>query len=173
MGDGEIVEDKLIVEVGEAKKRVYFLDLHRGQPCSHAIKFDQIRSKLTESHDHSKVFNFRYIELTFFKLQMEVKLSHALENMTGLLSIGFGVGVGDERVIYVDDKPSFCNHVSEGVIHEMLECGRGNIEAEEHDGGFEKSFMSDKGGLPLVTIFDMDVIVTQTNVELGEMVSVF
>ena len=31
----------------------------------------------------------------------------------------------DEEAIHVDNQPSFSNHVSEGVIHESLESGRG------------------------------------------------
>ena len=43
----------------------------------------------------------------------------------------------DEEVIYIDDKPSFSNHVSEGIIHEVLENGRGVVEVKKHDTGFE------------------------------------
>ena len=39
--------------------------------------------------------------------------------------------------MYVDDKPSFSDHIAEGVIHEPLKGGRGVGESEEHDCGFE------------------------------------
>ena len=42
-----------------------------------------------------------------------------------------------KEVVHVDDEPSFNDHVSEGVIHEALECGRGVVETKEHNGGFE------------------------------------
>ena len=42
-----------------------------------------------------------------------------------------------EEIVHVDDKPSFSNHVSEGIVHETLECGRGVVETEEYDGGFK------------------------------------
>ena len=50
---------------------------------------------------------------------------------------------GVDEVIHVDDKPSFGNHIVEGVIHEPLECGGGVHEAEEHDGGFKQPFVGD------------------------------
>ena len=42
-----------------------------------------------------------------------------------------------EEVIHVNDKPFFSDYVSKGVIHEVLEYGRGVIETEEHNSGFE------------------------------------
>ena len=43
----------------------------------------------------------------------------------------------DEEVIHVDDEPSFSDHITERVIHELLEGSRGVGESEEHDGRFE------------------------------------
>ena len=104
---------------------------------------------------------------------MEVKLSHSLEDVASSLSVGCRIGEGNEEVIYVDDKLSFCDHVLEGVIHELLKCGRGVAKAEEHDCWFKESFVSDKSCLPLVTIFDADVVVSPTNIEFSEVASVF
>ena len=104
---------------------------------------------------------------------MEVEFSHALKNAMGLFSIGLGVWRGDEKVIHIDDKPSFSDHVSEQVIHELLEYGGGVAEAKEHDCQLKESFVSDEGSFPLVTVFDTNVIVTPSNIELGEMLSVF
>ena len=42
-----------------------------------------------------------------------------------------------EEIIYVDDEPSFSNHVMKGVIYKALKCGRGVVETEEHDSGFK------------------------------------
>ena len=47
-----------------------------------------------------------------------------LEDTTSLFGVDFGVGGGDEEVVYVDDEPSFGDHVSEGVIHGLLKCCR-------------------------------------------------
>ena len=87
--------------------------------------------------------------------------------------MGLRVGGGNKEVIHVDDKLSFSDHVSEQVIHEPLECGRGVAKAKEHDCWFEESFVGDKGSLLLVTIFDADIIVSPMNVKLSEVASIF
>ena len=80
---------------------------------------------------------------------------------------------GDEKVIHVDDKPSFSDHVSEGVIHESLEHCGGVTKTKEHDCWFEESFVGNEGCLPLVTILDTDVVISPTNIKLGEVTSIF
>ena len=46
-------------------------------------------------------------------------------------------------------------------------------ETKEHYGGLKESFVGDEGCLPLVTIFDVDIVVPPMNIELGEVASVF
>ena len=70
--------------------------------------------------------------------------------------------------LYVNDEPSFSNHILEGVIHELLEHCRGVSEFEEHYGWFKECFVGDKGSFPLVAVFDADVVVTPADVKLGE-----
>ena len=78
------------------------------------------------------------------------------------------VGGIDEEVIHIDDKPTFGNHVMEGVIHKLLESSGGVSESKEHNCGFEQSLVGNEGCLPLVTILDSHIVVSPTNVELGE-----
>ena len=70
-GNSGIVGDKAVIEVGKAKKGMYFLDFSRGRSGSDAIEFHKI---------HSKVLDLRDIKLAFLKFQIEVKLSHSLED---------------------------------------------------------------------------------------------
>ena len=63
---------------------------------------------------------------------MEIKLGHFLEDTAGSFGMGHRVGGGNEEVIHIDDKPSFGNHVSEGVVHESLKCSGRVVETEEH-----------------------------------------
>ena len=79
-----------------------------------------------------------------------------------------GIGGVDKEVIHVNDEPSFGDHISEGVIHKMLEGGRGVGETEEHYGRFEESFMSDESSFPLMSIFDSDIVISPSDIELGE-----
>ena len=96
-----------------------------------------------------------------------------MENSFGAFSVKVVVRGRDEEVIHVNDKPSFGNHVSERVIHESLEGGGGVAQAEEHYGGFEQSFVGDKGCFPLVSISDADVVVSPSDVKFGEDLGVF
>jgi len=61
----------------------------------------------------------------------------------------------------------------EGIIHELLESGGGIGETEEHDGGFEEAFVGNKGGFPLVSVFDSDIVIAPSDIELGEYFGVF
>ena len=83
-----------------------------------------------------------------------------------------GVGGVDEEIIHVDNKPSFGNHIAEGVIHETLESGGGVGKSEEHHGWFEKSFVGNEGCFPLVTDLDSYVVVSPPDIELSEDFSV-
>ena len=103
---------------------------------------------------------------------MKVELCHALEDAASLFSMGLGVREGDEEVIHVDDEPSFSDHVSEGVICESLKRGGGVVETKEHNHWFKESLVCDEGGLPLMAIFDMNVVVPPTNIKLGEVASI-
>ena len=104
---------------------------------------------------------------------MEVQLRHALEDMFGAFTMGFFVRGEDKEVIHVDDKPSFHNHVSEGVVHESLECRWGVGESEEHHSWFKEAFMCDEGSLPLVAILDAHVVVSPADIKLGEQFGIF
>ena len=55
-----------------------------------------------------------------------------------------------------------------GVIHEVLEGGRGVCETKEHNSRFKEAFMSDEGGLLLMTVFDPDVVVSPSDIKLGK-----
>ena len=124
----------MTIEVGKTKEGLYIPDFGWGKPCSDAIKFDWVYSQLIRFHNHSKVFDFRNVKLTFLKLQVEVEFSHPLEDTASLFFVGLWVGGGTEKVIHVDDEPSFSNHILEGVVHKLLEHGRRVTKAKEHDG---------------------------------------
>ena len=88
--------------------------------------------------------------------------------MESAKSVYFRVIREDEEVIHIDDEPSFGNHVLEGVIYEPLKGGRGVAKSKEHDGWLEKPFMSNEGGLPLVSIFDVDIVISRPDIHLSE-----
>ena len=168
-----IVGDELMIEVGKAKERLDVLDFGEGRPGGDTVKLDRVHGELSGLYDHSEIFYFRNVKLAFFKLQVKVKFSHPLEDMAGLLSMGFWVEGGNEEVVHVDNKLSLNDHVSEGVVHKLLEYGGGVAETEEHDSGFEKSLVDDEGSLPLVAVLDLNIVVLPVNIELGKVVNIF
>ena len=172
VGDSGIIRDELMIEVGKAKEGVYILDFGRGWPGHNAIKLDWIHHKLTRFHNHPEIFDFEEVELAFLKLKMKIEFGHSLENTMGLLSMSCWIRGGDEEVVHVNDKPSFSNHTSEQVIHELLECDKGVTEIKEHDHQFEESLVGDEGYFPLVTIFDVDIVIPPANIKLSEVASI-
>jgi len=171
-GDVRVVGDEPSVEVGKAKEGAYVLDFCRGWPFGDSVKLDRVHGKLTGFNDHSEVFYLVSGEFAFLKFEVQIEFSHALEDALGVFFMCSGVRGEDKEVIHVDDEPSFCDHVPKGVVHESLESGRGVGEAEEHNSRFKEAFMDDEGGFPLVSIFDVDVVVAPPNIELCEDFSV-
>ena len=82
--------------------------------------------------------------------------------------MGYCIRGIDEEVVHVDDEPAFHDHIVEGVVHESLQGGRGVGKAKEHHSWFEESFMSDKGSFPMVSILNVNVIISPANIEFGK-----
>ena len=82
--------------------------------------------------------------------------------------MGFPIRRENKEIVHVNDEPSFDNHVSEGIIHEPLECSWGVGKPEEYDCWFEEPFMGDEGSLSLVAVFDVDIVIAPPNIKLGE-----
>ncbi|KAF9807546.1 hypothetical protein IEO21_08161 [Rhodonia placenta] len=58
--------------------------------------------------------------------------------------------------------------IQEDLVHHGLEGCGGVGEVKEHYQGFVQSLVSYKGSLPLITGFDLDIVVSPSNVELHE-----
>ncbi len=74
----------------------------------------------------------------------------------------------DQDVVKVNCYLAFGNEVMEDVVHYPLECGRRICEPEEHDGGLEQAKVRMECGLFFISFFDLDVVVSPTNVKLCE-----
>ena len=72
------------------------------------------------------------------------------------------------EIIHVDFKPLFHNHVSEDVVYKCLKHWWGVAETKEHDSGFEEAKGGDKCGFPLILFANMDVVISPSNIKLGE-----
>ena len=54
------------------------------------------------------------------------------------------------KIIHIDFKPLFTNHVQEDMVHKGLEHRRCIAKTKEHHCGFIKTEGSDEGCLPLI-----------------------
>ena len=84
-----------------------------------------------------------------------------------------GVAREGKKVIHIDDKPSFSNHILEGIRHESLESGRRVGHAKEYDSRFTESTISDEGGLALVSLSDVDIVISPLSIGLGKDLGIF
>ena len=64
-----------------------------------------------------------------------------------------------QDIIHIDCHVPFINEVLEDVIHHGLEGGRAVGEAEEHDQGFKEAPIRSEGGFPLISLFDLYIVV--------------
>ena len=85
-----------------------------------------------------------------------------------MFTVAFFVWGENEEVVHVDDEPPLSDHVSEGVIHKLLECGQGVGESKKHDRWLKKPFMGDEGSFPLVTVFGVNIVIAPSDVKLGK-----
>ena len=79
----------------------------------------------------------------------------------------------DEEVVHVNDELSFCDYIPERIGHKSLKSGGRVGHAKEHDSGFVESLVGNEGGLLLVTIFDLDVVISPSYIKLGEDLGIF
>ena len=99
---------------------------------------------------------------------MEVQLCHALEDAFGVFAVSIFVRREDKEVVHADDEPSFGDHVSEGVIHKLLERCGGIGKSKEHYCWFKEAFVCDEGSFPLVAVFDANIVISPVDVKLGK-----
>ena len=72
------------------------------------------------------------------------------------------------QVVHIDFELSLGNHVSKDMIHERLKCRRSITETKEHYGGFKEAEKSDECRFPLVFLPNANVVITPSNIKLGE-----
>ena len=73
----------------------------------------------------------------------------------------------NENVVEVDNN-EVISHVTEDIIHEMLEGCGGIGHSEGHDQVFERAIAGAKGCFPFVPRGNADIVVAPVNVELGK-----
>ena len=99
---------------------------------------------------------------------MKVVLVQSLEHPSDMDAVLFLRLAEDQDVVQVDDNVSCYDFISQDVVHESLEVGRGVCQAKEHDHGFEQSSVRSQSCLPLITFLDPDVIIAPSDIKFGK-----
>ena len=135
-GNKGIMMNKLTVVVSEACEFAYFFDIERLWPVKYGLDFGGVSKELARANDKTEVLYFLFVEITLFRVEVEVVFAHCLEDKTCAMDES-GEGVGhDEEVIHVNEDIAFADEVLKGMVHEGLKGGRGITEAKEHDAWF-------------------------------------
>src|ERR1700723_55100 len=71
----------------------------------------------------------------------------------------------NEYVADVNEYDALINEISENGIHHFLKCHGRIAETKEHNRGFKQSTRANECCFPLIPLFNLDVIVTPTDVE--------
>jgi len=74
----------------------------------------------------------------------------------------------DDDIVHVDRSFAAIDEFHQFVIYHGLKGRWGVGQTKEHDSGFEESIACFEGGLPFVTFFDTDVVISPADVELGK-----
>ena len=73
-----------------------------------------------------------------------------------------------QDVIQVNSYVTLINEIFEDVVHHRLEGSWAVGEAKEHDQGFEEASIHLEGSLPLISLFDLYVVISPSYVHLCE-----
>jgi hypothetical protein len=108
------------------------------------------------------------LELALLRSEVEIVFFEMSKNFVDDLLMFLESSAPNENVIEIDCDFAFSNQICEDGIHQCLKRGGRVGEPKEHDARFEKTLVSDEGCLPFIAFFDLDVVVTLTNIKLGE-----
>ena len=160
--------DKATIEIGKSPELLDPLDIGGSGPVRNTTDFDWVHANLSPADNHPEVFGFWHIPFTLLWFKEEIILLQSFEHFSCNSVVLLLIGGEDEDVIEIDRNLSFCNEISEDIVHYILEGGRGVGEPEKHDPRFVQASIGHKRGFPFVSCFDPDVVVTPTDVKLGE-----
>ena len=136
-----------------------------------------IHAESSFSYNNSQIFNFLLFKGAFFWFDVEVVFCKDVEYFVDIslvtrevLVLGFiGSLFGmNDPIVHKDGEPSQHYLSSKYSVHHHLECGRRICQPKEHDRWLEESFWCEKGGFPFIAWFDMNVVISPPDIELGE-----
>jgi hypothetical protein len=164
---GEVF-DKASVEIGKPNETPNFFEFHGCCPISDGLYFHWVHGNFAGANDQSEVVNMGLLELALLGSEVEIVFFEKSKNFVDDLLMFLESSAPNEDVIQIDCDFTLGNQICEDGIHQCLKRGRRVGEPEEHDARFEKALVRNEGCLPFIAFFDLDVVVTLTNIKLGE-----
>ena len=137
-------------------------------PLFYGSKFGRVHVYFSILDYQSQVFHLHLVKGTFGQFKVEVLFLHPFKYSLSPFLALLQYLSKYEDIVHVNDEPSFCNHVPEGGFHEGLEGGWGIALPEEHDQRFIEAIGGSECGLPFISFLDADVVISPSNVHLGE-----
>jgi len=124
---------------------------------------------MTFRQDEAEILYCGLSECAFLGLEVEPVFVEDVQDLyyDGMVFL-FCLAAKDEDVGHVDDYDSFIDEFSEDVIHHCLECHQAVSETKEHDKGFKQASVHLKGCFPLVSVIDSHIVVSPSDINLGE-----
>src|SRR5260370_32569861 len=74
----------------------------------------------------------------------------------------------DGQVVHIDQHPSLGDLSTKDHVHHHLKGSGGIGQSEEHNRRFEEPFRGEECCLPLVSLFDVDVVVSPPYIEFSK-----
>lgn len=168
LGNASIVTDKAPVEIGESQEGLNISLACRFRLLCYAFDLHRIHLYTALRDDHTKVPNLSSLKLVFLRLEIELVLAQNFQHLSYNPTMFFqGLGE-DENVVQIDHHLALTNEISEQIIQHSLKCGWRIGKPKEHNQGLKQSSVGPKCGFPLISFLDPDVVVTPTDVKLGE-----
>jgi len=112
------------------------------------------------------------LKFSLLRSKIQPVLLETFEDMPGDLMVFRKCLQVDQDVIEVDTYHSFHDEILEYVIHHHLEGGWAVGESKEHHQGLKQPSVSLKCCLPLIFLSDPNIVVTPSNIQLGEVLHI-
>ena len=145
-----------------------YLDLHWLRPVCDSLDFNRVHCHMVLRDNEPKVVHLSTFELAFLQSEEQLVGTEGLEYLLGDSPMVRKRGGVDKYVVHIADGLIAVDEGMEDVIHHGLEGGRQVAKSEEHDKQLKKSLVHGESCLPLVSLFETDIVEAPAEVQGGE-----
>ena len=164
--DVQVALDEPAVKIGEAKEGLNVLDFLQLGPIENCLDFVAGHREPRWGEDVSKVFNSLQVPFTFLRLEAKSVGMEMSEDILDVLVMRGKVRGVDEGVVKVDHN-AHIQHVSKDAIDKVLERGGSVSETKRHYQPLKGAIVGAEGGLPFISVGNVDQMIRMPEIELG------